>query len=77
MVLLTPETVVQMLRTKPIQSGGQIKKAAFYMHLFASCDAVKSSLRQRELGFYVLYPNLKIPAKPITITLVSTLVTLH
>ena len=28
MVLLTPKTVVQMFRTKPIQHGGQIKMAA-------------------------------------------------
>ena len=29
LVLLTPESMVQMLRTKPVQNGGQIKMGAF------------------------------------------------
>ena len=32
MMLLTPETVVQMFRTKPLQNGGEIKMAAIYMY---------------------------------------------
>ena len=32
MVLLTPKTVAQTVRTKPFLNGGEIKMVAFYMY---------------------------------------------
>ena len=40
LVLLTPESMVQMLRTKPVQNGGQIKMAAF-LGYFAYAETVQ------------------------------------